>query len=60
MIIENLEEDKCKRIGDPNGFCNLWCIWWSNQRIQNSKTKPDVLAKSLDQKVKKGERVLHE
>jgi len=25
-------------IGDPNGFCALWCIWWIDIRIAN----PDI------------------
>ena len=25
-------------LGDPNGFCALWCIWWAEIRISN----PDI------------------
>jgi ankyrin repeat protein len=32
--IESLETKKCK-IGDPNGFCGVWCIWWIYQRMLN-------------------------
>jgi len=32
--IESLETKKCK-IGDPNGFCGVWCIWWVYQRLLN-------------------------
>jgi hypothetical protein len=35
QILENLENDKCKKIGDPNGFCAVWCIWWVYQRMLN-------------------------
>lgn len=35
QILENLETDKCKRIGDPNGFCGVWSIWWVYQRMLN-------------------------
>jgi ankyrin repeat protein len=35
QILENLETDKCKRIGDPNGFCGVWSIWWIYQRMMN-------------------------
>jgi len=35
QILENLETDKCKRIGDPNGFCGVWSIWWVYQRLLN-------------------------
>jgi hypothetical protein len=37
QILENLETDKCKRIGDPNGFCGVWSIWWVYQRLLNIK-----------------------
>ena len=35
QILDNLENEKCKRIGDPNGFCAVWCIWWVYQRMIN-------------------------
>jgi hypothetical protein len=35
QTLENLETDKCKKIGDPNGFCAVWCIWWVYQRMLN-------------------------
>jgi ankyrin repeat protein len=35
QILENLEIDKCRKIGDPNGFCGVWCIWWVYQRMLN-------------------------
>ena len=35
QILENLETSKCKKIGDPNGFCAVWCIWWVYQRMIN-------------------------
>jgi hypothetical protein len=35
QILENLETLKCKKIGDPNGFCGVWCVWWVYQRMLN-------------------------
>ena len=35
QILENLETNKYKKIGDPNGFCGVWCIWWVYQRMLN-------------------------
>ena len=35
QLLESLETDKCKKIGDPNGFCAVWCIWWVYQRMIN-------------------------
>jgi ankyrin repeat protein len=37
------EEYKCKQIGDPNGFCAVWCVWWIEMRINNSNIKPNEL-----------------
>jgi ankyrin repeat protein len=54
QILENLESDKCKKIGDPNGFCAVWCIWWVYQRMQNINTRLTVktLANELIQYIK--------
>jgi hypothetical protein len=35
QILENIETPKCKKIGDPNGFCGVWCTWWVYQRMLN-------------------------
>ena len=35
QILENLETPTCKKLGDPNGFCGVWCIWWVYQRMLN-------------------------
>ena len=43
QILENLESNKCKKIGDPNGFCGVWCVWWIYQRMLNiSNPKLDI------------------
>ena len=39
QILENLETNKCKKIGDPNGFCGVWCVWWIYQRMLNITNK---------------------
>jgi len=51
QILETLE-DKCKKIGDPNGFCGVWCTWWAEQRIKNSQVEPSVLANELIKQIK--------
>ena len=44
QVLENLETAKCKKIGDPNGFCGVWCVWWVYQRMLNiDNTKLTVL-----------------
>ena len=32
-----------KKIGDPNGFCGAWCIWWVNMRIKNTQISREKL-----------------
>ena len=33
--IKEIYELKSDYIGDPNGFCAVWCIWWCDIRIKN-------------------------
>jgi len=51
QILENYNTDSCKRIGDPNGFCAVWCIWWIYQKMTNlnieSKTLVEILIKEI-------------
>ena len=51
-ILENLEDDKCKRLGDPNGFCGLWCIWWCNQKLLYPNLSSEKLANYLIKRLK--------
>ena len=46
-ILENLENDNCKMIGDPNGFCTVWCIWYCYQRISNNNIPRTTLVNEL-------------
>lgn len=52
QILETLETDTCKKIGDPNGFCAVWCVWWADQRITNYNIKPNILAEELITQIK--------
>jgi ankyrin repeat protein len=36
--IKEIYELKNDYIGDPNGFCAVWCFWWIDIRIKN----PDI------------------
>ncbi len=47
QMYEIIEESKCKKIGDPNGFCAVWCVWWAQQRIENKDVEPKILAEEL-------------
>ncbi len=51
QILEIIDE-KCKKIGDPNGFCAVWCIWWAEQRIKNPDIKSINLANELIKQIK--------
>jgi len=35
QFLENIEIINSKKIGDPDGFCAVWCIWWIYQRMLN-------------------------
>lgn len=52
QILENKNEILCTRIGDPNGFCAIWCIWWVYQKLKNLKIDSKTLAYKLIQKIK--------
>ena len=52
QILENIEEGKCKRLGDPNGFCGVWCIWWVYHRIKNNKLDNITLVQMLIKNIK--------
>ena len=42
-----LDELKSDYIGDPNGFCALWCIWWTDIRLSNPNIPREKLVKML-------------
>ncbi len=52
QILETLEDEKCKKISDPNGFCAVWCVWWAHQKIKNKKISSKILAKELINRIK--------
>jgi ankyrin repeat protein len=52
QILENIEKEKCKRLGDPNGFCGVWCIWWVYHRIKNNKLDNITLVQMLIKNIK--------
>ena len=52
QLLENMEESICKRIGDPNGFCGVWCIWWVYHRVKNNKIDNITLVHNLIKYIK--------
>lgn len=46
--IKEINEEKEDYIGDPNGFCALWCIWWADIRLSNPEISRKKLVKYLN------------
>ena len=42
QFLENIETEKSKKIGDPDGFCAVWCIWWIYQRMLNINSNINI------------------
>ena len=45
--MKEINENKSDYIGDPNGFCSVWCIWWVDMRISNPDIPREKLSKYL-------------
>ena len=52
QMLETLEDEKCKKLGDPNGFCAVWCIWWAHMKIKNKKITSNILINELIARIK--------
>jgi hypothetical protein len=46
-----INELKSDYIGDPNGFCALWCIWWTDMRLSNPNISRTKLVKQLNKEL---------
>jgi len=42
-----IKEKKNDYIGDPNGFCALWCIWWIDIKLGNPNINSKILQELL-------------
>lgn len=42
-----ISDEECKEIGDPNGFCAVWCVWYASYRIKNPDIDINILVKEL-------------
>ncbi|ULY68448.1 hypothetical protein [Chlorella virus XW01] len=47
QALENLEKPNFKKIGDPNGFCAIWCSWWVDMKLKYSFIDSKSLAIKL-------------
>jgi ankyrin repeat protein len=50
--LENVEYYKTRKLGDPGGFCAVWCIWYANNRIKYKEINPKKLVSLLINKIK--------
>ena len=53
QTLENAEINLNKNIGDPNGFCALWTIWYLDYRLKYVEEKPQYLVKNLIKEIKR-------
>jgi ankyrin repeat protein len=51
QILENIS-NKNRRIGDPNGFCAIWCCWWIYQKFKNINIESKILVEKLIKEIK--------
>jgi hypothetical protein len=47
QTFENLEVSINTNIGDPNGFCALWIVWYIDQRMKNITISSSKIVKRL-------------
>lgn len=50
QVLESI--DKNKKIGDPGGFCAVWCVWYSTMRIKYNTLENKTLNLKLIYKIK--------
>lgn len=51
QTLELLEHSKNKQLGDPGGFCAVWCIWYVFNRIKFNDIDNKKLVNKLIQKI---------
>ena len=51
-MYEIYETPTCKKLGDPNGFCAIWCAFWIDKRIENYKLDAKVLIDQIIKEIK--------
>jgi len=45
--LESLDDIQFKRIGDPGGFCVVWCVWYLEQRIKYKIHPKKIISKLI-------------
>jgi ankyrin repeat protein len=52
QMLEIINENKCKMIGDPNGYCAVWCVFYVKYRLENPDVKPNKLVYKIINNIK--------
>ena len=52
QLLESYDHYKTKKIGDPGGFCAVWCTWYSFMRTKYNMVPNKKLTIKLIQKIK--------
>ena len=52
QTFENTELHINKNIGDPNGFCTLWCIWYLDYRLTYGTMNPTNLIRKIIKQIR--------
>ena len=47
QLIDTLETKNKKFIGDPNGFCASWCVWYIDNRIKYIDLQSNIMLNKL-------------
>ena len=53
QLLDSIETKKNKKIGDPDGFCAAWTVWYVDMRLNNSSYSRDNLVYKIIKKIKK-------
>jgi ankyrin repeat protein len=52
QLLETYDHYKTKKIGDPGGFCAVWCVWYVYMKIKYNMLSSNKLVIKLIQKIK--------
>ena len=52
QMLEIVNEEKCKMIGDPNGYCAVWCVFYAKYRLENPDVKQNKLVYKIINNIK--------
>lgn len=53
QLLDSIETKKNKKIGDPDGFCAAWTVWYVDMRLNNSSYSRNNLVYKIIKKIKK-------